>query len=58
MPAVGWLLTRRGRPALQVPWNFEKYLVGKDGVPVKKSGASASPAELKSDIQKMLDGQL
>lgn len=22
----------------KVPWNFEKYLVGKDGVPVKKTG--------------------
>lgn len=37
-----------------VPWNFEKYLVGKDGVPVHKSGAAASPALLKTAIQKLL----
>jgi len=39
-----------------VPWNFEKYLVGKDGVPVKKSGAATSPEFMEDAITKMLAG--
>lgn len=38
----------------KVPWNFEKYLVGKDGVPVKKTGASDDPSHLGDDITKLL----
>lgn len=41
----------------KVPWNFEKYLVGKDGVPVKKSGASDSPVDMEAAITKMLAGE-
>ena len=40
-----------------VPWNFEKYLVGKDGVPVQKSGASSSPEFMEIAIAKLLAGK-
>lgn len=41
----------------KVPWNFEKYLVGKDGVPVQKTGASDDPDKFEAAITKMLAGE-
>lgn len=38
----------------KVPWNFRKYLVGKDGVPVAHSDAITSPTKFESQIDKML----
>lgn len=40
----------------KIPWNFEKYLVGKDGVPVSRTGASADPAADEAQIDALLAG--
>ena len=37
-----------------VPWNFEKYLVDKKGVPQDKSGAISSPTHMEDAIDKLL----
>eukprot|EP00038_Savillea_parva_P007281 m.169017 g.169017 ORF g.169017 m.169017 type:complete len:133 (+) comp13037_c0_seq1:231-629(+) len=38
----------------KIPWNFEKYLCGKDGVPIERTGASDSPDGLEAKIQALL----
>lgn len=40
----------------KIPWNFEKYLVGKDGVPLSRTGASADPAADEAAIDALLAG--
>eukprot|EP00037_Helgoeca_nana_P032053 m.411956 g.411956 ORF g.411956 m.411956 type:complete len:132 (+) comp28765_c0_seq1:211-606(+) len=43
-------------PAVEgkIPWNFEKYLCGKDGVPIQRTGAAASPDGLEAKITELL----
>lgn len=38
----------------RVKWNFEKFLVDKDGNVVKRYGSTTSPESIKSDIEKLL----
>ena len=51
LPAVAhaWLYFR-------IAGNFEKYLVGKDGVPLSRTGASADPAADEAAIDALLAG--
>jgi len=35
-------------------WNYEKFLVGKDGVPVKRYGSLIEPNAILGDINKLL----
>jgi len=35
-------------------WNYEKFLVGKDGVPVKRYGSLIEPNAIVADIKKLL----
>jgi len=35
-------------------WNYEKFLVGKDGVPVKRYGSLTEPNAIIGDINKLL----
>jgi glutathione peroxidase len=37
-----------------IKWNFTKFLVGRDGKPVKRYAPSTKPEEIKSDIEKYL----
>eukprot|EP00041_Stephanoeca_diplocostata_P007762 m.112010 g.112010 ORF g.112010 m.112010 type:complete len:138 (-) comp17022_c0_seq2:452-865(-) len=37
-----------------IPWNFEKYLCNKQGVPVSRTGASTNPTDSIADIEKLL----
>ena len=37
-----------------VEWNFAKFLVGRDGVPVKRFGDKFDPAAIAPDIEKLL----
>lgn len=37
-----------------IKWNFTKFLVGRDGSPVKRYAPSTKPEEIKSDIEKYL----
>lgn len=41
-----------------IEWNFVKFLVGKDGVAVRRYGKNVSPAQIKPDIEALLAGKL
>ena len=38
----------------KIPWNFEKYLCGKDGVPIERTAAEADPTALEDKITELL----
>lgn len=38
----------------RIKWNFTKFLVGRDGRPVKRYSPSTTPEEIKSDIEKYI----
>lgn len=40
-----------------IGWNFEKFLVGTDGVPVKRYKTEVDPSAITDDIAKLLAGQ-
>ena len=44
------ILTYRG-----IKWNFTKFLVGRDGVPVVRYSPTTSPLSMENDIVKELD---
>jgi len=37
-----------------IKWNFTKFLIGKDGVPIKRLGPKDGPIKLEDDIVKAL----
>jgi glutathione peroxidase len=37
-----------------IKWNFTKFLVGKDGVPIRRYASATTPESLAHDIEKML----
>jgi glutathione peroxidase len=37
-----------------IKWNFTKFLIGRDGVPVKRYASASSPTSISADIQKLL----
>lgn len=37
-----------------IKWNFTKFLIGKDGKPVKRFESSVKPADIEKDIQELL----
>jgi glutathione peroxidase len=37
-----------------IKWNFTKFLVGRDGKPIKRYAPSIKPEDIKSDIEKYL----
>ena len=37
-----------------IKWNFTKFLIGRDGLLVKRYASSSSPASISADIQKLL----
>ncbi|MBW8241164.1 glutathione peroxidase [Muricauda oceani] len=38
----------------KIKWNFTKFLLDKDGVPVKRFGPTSVPKEIEKDIEKLL----
>lgn len=38
----------------RIKWNFTKFLVGRDGEPVKRYAPATKPEKLKSDIERAL----
>ncbi len=38
----------------RIKWNFTKFLVNKDGAPVKRYGSTTKPEKLSGDIEKLL----
>ena len=37
-----------------VKWNFTKFLIGRDGVPVKRYSPTVAPADIEKDIEKLI----
>ena len=40
----------------QIKWNFTKFLIDRQGNPVKRYGSSTTPEQIDSDIEKLLEG--
>lgn len=54
-PLFAWL--RREQKGLlggRIKWNFTKFLIGRDGVPIERYGSTTSPAKLGPDIERAL----
>jgi glutathione peroxidase-family protein len=55
-PVFEWLKTEK--PGLmglkRVKWNFEKFLVGRDGKVINRWASTSKPESLKADIEKAL----
>ena len=39
----------------RIKWNFTKFLIGRDGAPIKRYGARKEPFNIELDIQKALE---
>ena len=37
-----------------IKWNFTKFLIGRDGLPLKRYASASSPSSISADIQKLL----
>ena len=44
-----------GKISKKIRWNFTKFLIGKDGVPVKRYDSMKKPANIAKDIEGLLD---
>jgi glutathione peroxidase-family protein len=55
-PAFEWLKNEKaGLMGLKrVKWNFEKFLVGRDGKVIQRWASTSKPESLKADIEKAL----
>jgi glutathione peroxidase len=54
-PLFKWLKRETpGSDNRDVEWNFAKFLVGRDGKPVKRFGDKFMPADIAADIEKLL----
>lgn len=54
-PLYKWLRDEKGGLlGSKIKWNFTKFLVGKDGTPIKRYGSTTKPDKLKGDIEKAL----
>jgi glutathione peroxidase len=54
-PLYRWLKRETpGSDDRDVEWNFAKFLVGRDGKPVKRFGDKFVPADIAPDIEKLL----
>jgi len=54
-PLFKWLRAEKGGVlGSKIRWNFTKFLVGRDGEPVKRFASPTKPAKLEGDIKKVL----
>jgi glutathione peroxidase len=54
-PLYKWLKRETpGSNDADVEWNFAKFLIGRDGKPVKRFGDKFDPAEIAPDIERLL----
>lgn len=54
-PLYQWLKAATpGSDGQDIEWNFAKFLVGRDGRPVKRYGDKFPPADIAPDIEKLL----
>ncbi|QXC59618.1 glutathione peroxidase [Aquihabitans sp. G128] len=55
-PLYKWLKEEKGGAiGSKIKWNFTKFLVGKDGVPIKRYASTTKPEKITSDIEKALE---
>jgi glutathione peroxidase len=55
-PMFGWLREQlSGFLGGRIKWNFTKFLVDRQGRPVRRYGSTTEPAALAGDIEKLLD---
>jgi glutathione peroxidase len=56
-PLFAWLTTKLpGLFGRGVKWNFTKFLIGRDGTPLRRFGSSKKPEKMESAILKALGG--
>jgi len=56
-PLYKWLrAAKKGLAGDKIKWNFTKFLVGKDGQPIKRYGSTTKPEKLAADIEQALKG--
>jgi glutathione peroxidase len=54
-PLYRWLkLETPGSDSRDIEWNFVKFLIGRDGRPVKRFGEKFPPADIAPEIEKLL----
>lgn len=54
-PLFEWLKSeKKGLLGGRIKWNFTKFLVGRDGTPIKRFGSSTRPEKLRGAIEKAL----
>jgi glutathione peroxidase len=54
-PLFKWLRTQKsGLLGDKIKWNFTKFLVGKDGVVIKRYGSTTKPEKIAADIEQAL----
>jgi len=55
-PSHKWLMGYETKNANDVRWNFEKWLIKKDGMPFRRYAHWTSPEEIQADIEHLLNG--
>jgi glutathione peroxidase len=54
-PLYKWLKAETpGSDNAEIEWNFAKFLVGRDGKPIRRFATKTEPAALRSDIEALL----
>jgi glutathione peroxidase len=54
-PLYQWLKAEKGGTlGSKIKWNFTKFLVGRDGVPIKRYGSTTKPEKIRGDIERAL----
>ena len=55
-PLFRWLREQKGGVlGDRVKWNFTKFLIGKDGTPIKRYAPTTKPEKISADIEAALD---
>lgn len=56
-PLYQWLKAEKGGTlGTKIKWNFTKFLVGRDGVPIKRYASTTKPDKIRADVEKALAG--
>jgi len=54
-PAWRWMTSRaKGTLGASVLWNFTKFLIGRDGVPIERFGPPTKPLDLEPQVRQAL----
>ncbi len=54
-PLFGWLRAEKGGVLSDaIKWNFTKFLINRDGKPVRRYGPTVDPAAIEADIKSLL----